>query len=206
MDLLGMRDAGVYDSAWHEGLRFGFSFLVNDGDETAKQQGWSGYYPHAVSEGRAPRSPVSRRSSPVAALAAAAPRCSGCCRCCLCCSQLCTSQLLALCSHSCQVTLGWNGGNKEPWKAGVVQLAGPDPPTGGGGGGGGGMFFFGLIFGVGALACWVWREPIKMFIDSKRGGGRSQTNPQNPLASADYMAGGTPALTVAPPTPMSSTA
>lgn len=45
-DLLGSNSDSL--SRWKEGLRFGMSWLVNDGDDQAAQQGWAGFYPHGL--------------------------------------------------------------------------------------------------------------------------------------------------------------
>ena len=73
-DLMGK--GSTHMDKWGKDLKFGFSFLVNDGDESSEQQGWSGYYPHALVH-------------------------------------------------------GWNEGQKQPSKTGVVQFAGGDRPAAG---------------------------------------------------------------------------
>ena len=49
-DLLGSDYTNLDE--WRAGLRFGFSYLVNDGDTEASQQGWAGYYPHSIVYGK----------------------------------------------------------------------------------------------------------------------------------------------------------
>ena len=46
IDLLGRNFANL--DRWRVGLRLGFAFLVNDGDESSQQEGWGGYYPYAL--------------------------------------------------------------------------------------------------------------------------------------------------------------
>ena len=45
-DLFGNNEA--FARRWKEGLTFGFSFVINDGDDAAEQNGWGGYYPYAI--------------------------------------------------------------------------------------------------------------------------------------------------------------
>jgi hypothetical protein len=47
-DLIGVSMIESRKKDWTEGLVFGFSMLVNDGDDKAAQQGWGGYYPHSI--------------------------------------------------------------------------------------------------------------------------------------------------------------
>ena len=48
--------AGAMQSdMWTEGLQIGFSFALNDGDDSLASEGWLGYYPHAIKTGRSSR-------------------------------------------------------------------------------------------------------------------------------------------------------
>jgi hypothetical protein len=136
-NLLG--DKPEHLSQWGKGLRFGFSMLVNDGDEAAEQQGWGGYYPHSI-------------------------------------------------------VMGWNGGQKEPQKTGVVRLGGADPATpmgasGGGGGGGFGVWFLGFLMGMVALVGGLY---ARRWYSAGGGasasvGSRSRTNPMAADGSTGYV-------------------
>ena len=46
IDLLGRNFANL--DRWRVGLRLGFAFLINDGDQSSQQEGWGGYYPYAL--------------------------------------------------------------------------------------------------------------------------------------------------------------
>jgi len=46
-DCAGCRQSGM----WNEGLRIGFSFALNDGDESVASEGWLGFYPRAIKTG-----------------------------------------------------------------------------------------------------------------------------------------------------------
>jgi len=144
----------AHGARWAEGLRFGFSFLVNDGDETSEQQGWAGYYPQSIVN-------------------------------------------------------GWNAGQKEPAKVGIVQFAGLDPPVGVGGAGGGGFGDF--VLGVFVTLCVLG---LGIFIKRwRRGQCRPTSGPfaiktspisstyaPNSLAAADHCSSVLPTTT-----PLSST-
>ena len=128
---------------WGEGLQFGFSFLVNDGDESTAQQGWAGYYPHSIVE-------------------------------------------------------GWNGGQKQPWKVGVLELRGAD--TSSMCGSCTGWTFFGTFILAPMLAAAAYGGYYYYRTRTGPPAGRTA----NPLAGADHMSV-TPTITCAVP-PISSTA
>jgi len=47
----GLTKPAAASGMWHEGLRMGFSFALNDGDESVASEGWLGFYPRAIKTG-----------------------------------------------------------------------------------------------------------------------------------------------------------
>ena len=95
VDLLGT--STEHAGQWKEGLRFGFSFLVNEG--SGAQLGWVGPTAHPLDLRARAFPPLSHSRRRIA-----------------------TPQA-GYYPHS--MVHGWNGGQKEPGKTGVVQLAAP---------------------------------------------------------------------------------
>lgn len=184
-DLIGHDDASVYaqrKSMWAAGLRFGFSFLVNDGDETTAQQGCA--RAREASTPRRPR-PSLWCAAPIRSRAVWPP------------PRSCVRSWAGYYPHA--LVHGYNEGQKQPWKAGVVQLGGPGGGAGAECGSCTGWIFFGTfvlapLFGAAAFG--------GRYVYQTKYGTRARVS--NPLAARDHM-GSTPALTVVAP-PMSSTA